>query len=375
MLRLAAPALIARLAGRKRFCLAAYCASALTLLLVPLSAVPKLLPSAGAAMSVLIALWCVYHLLEYLATVALWSWLADSGARRIRGRFLGRRKRWMVAGQAAGLLATGLFSYAGRNYLALPGWLSYVIPAALGALLMLLAVLPLCRIPALGENLQGQHTPARRRCYGQPHWWAPLADRRFRRLLAFGCWFSFFNGLTSPAQDLYLRDALLISLLATDVLQIGMRLGQWVLSPRLGRLADRIGTRPVMVVSVLLVAAGPLFYLAADREHWGWIVGAWALWIAWSGINVCLPNLMLNLAPRQGNVPHVAAYYALTGLCVAASMIAGGAWFDRCHGKLFYLLPGWPPLNYFQIAFLLGPLAKGLAVLWLLRVVERKDEG
>ena len=77
VLQLAAPALIGRLADRKRFCLGAFAASGLTLLLVPLTAVPKLLPSAGAAMVLMIALWGVYHLLQYLATVALWSWLAD----------------------------------------------------------------------------------------------------------------------------------------------------------------------------------------------------------------------------------------------------------------------------------------------------------
>jgi len=37
-------------------------------------------------------LWCTYHLLEYLGTVALWAWLADLVPLRIRGRFLGRRE-------------------------------------------------------------------------------------------------------------------------------------------------------------------------------------------------------------------------------------------------------------------------------------------
>jgi hypothetical protein len=48
-----------------------------------------------------------------------------------------------------------------------------------------------------------------------------------------------------------------------------------------------------MGVCLLLVATGPLFYLAATPEDWWWIVGAWVVWIAYAGLNVCLPNLLL----------------------------------------------------------------------------------
>ena len=200
--------------------------------------------------------------------------------------------------------------------------------------------------------------------------WAPFADRRFLRLLAFGCWFSFFSGLTSPAQDLYLRDRLDVALLVSLALTIGMRVGQGIIGPRVGRLADRFGNRPVMIASVLLVAAAPLWYLAATPKQWGWIVGAWVLWVAWAGINVCLPNLMLNLSPRQNNIPYIATYYAVTGLCVAASMIAGGVLYDRFRGATFCLASGWPKMDYFQAVFLFGWLARSLAVVWLVQIAE-----
>ena len=109
LLRLAAPPLIGRLGERKRFCLAMYLCSALLLLGLPLAAAPGWLPSPTYSLAALVALWCAYQVLEYLGTVALWSWLADLVPLRIRGRFLGRRERWMAAGQAAGMLACGLF--------------------------------------------------------------------------------------------------------------------------------------------------------------------------------------------------------------------------------------------------------------------------
>ncbi len=109
LLRLGAPALIERLGGRKRFCLAAFLLSALLLLVLPWVCAPGRLPSPGWSLAALILLWCLYHLFQYLATVGLWSWLADVAPQPVRGRFLGWRERWFVAGEAAAAIAAGLF--------------------------------------------------------------------------------------------------------------------------------------------------------------------------------------------------------------------------------------------------------------------------
>ncbi len=102
LLQLGAPAMIARLGDRKRFCLGTLLASAVVLFGLPFAASPDFLPSAWMSLAALATLWCVYHLLEYLGRVALWSWFADLVPVRIRGRFFGVRERWMTAGQVKG---------------------------------------------------------------------------------------------------------------------------------------------------------------------------------------------------------------------------------------------------------------------------------
>jgi MFS family permease len=44
-------------------------------------------------------------------------------------------------------------------------------------------------------------------------------------------------------------------------LQTAMRLGQLSVSPALGRMADRVGNKSVMLFCLVLTAQGPLFYL------------------------------------------------------------------------------------------------------------------
>ena len=365
LLQLGAPAMIGRLVDRKRFCLGSYLLGICVLLVLPWAAAPGRLGSAEASLWALVACWCVYHLLQYLGTVALWSWLADLVPLRIRGRFLGRRQRWMVAGEAAAMLCGGLFVW-GWHYLHpdRPRWIAYVVPAVLGGCFMIASLVPLARIPRLAVSRTVRAGATLRAML------APLADRRFLRLLAFGCWFSFFNGVTQSAQLFYPYRVLGVGLFVMLALKTGMRCGQLTVSPWLGRLADRAGNRPVMIGSLLLVATGPLFFLAASPEAWWWIVGAWVVWIAYAGLNVCLPNLLLKLSPGESNTPYIATYYAVTGLCYAASTIAGGGLLDYCRDETFSLAGGALVLGFYEYIFLFGWITRSLGVLVLLAVVE-----
>ena len=373
------------------------------------------LPSPGRSLAALILLWCLYHLLQYLGIVALWSWLADVAPPRIRGRFLGWRERWLVVGQAAAAIDAGLFVWgAGGLYPRLPGWIPYALATGLGAAFMIASLAPLLlmpsanaalsplsrreRVPASSplsrrervrvrascERVARHDSPIAKPIATQPSPPAPLpkgegsrtgsllqpfTDARFLRLLLFGCWFSFFNGVTQSAQNYYPMQVLGISLFLSLTLQTGMRLGQSGVSPWVGRLADRLGNRPVMMLSQLLVAAGLLFFAAATPDHWTWLIGAWALWIAYAGMNVCLPNLMLKLSPERSDAPYIAAFYAVTGLCYGASTIVGGALVDQYRTWQFPL-GGDRWLLFFPCIFISGWAARSLGALVLFWVVE-----
>ncbi len=369
LLRLWAPALIGRLAGRKPFCLSMYAASGVVLFALPWLAAPGTLPSATASLAALVSLWCLYHLLEYLGTVAVWSWLADLVPPRTRGRFLGRRERWMVAGRAASMLSAGLFAWGWRELN--PGeaaWIGYAVPAVVGAGFMLAAVMPLAGVPAVGSTSRGS------RPIGWLRVFRPLADNRFLRLLAFGCWFSFFNGITQAAQGVYPYRVLGIGLFVMLALQTMMRLGQLSISPAMGRLADRYGNKPVVFFSLLTVATGPLFLLLATPGQWWWISGAWVVWIVYAGLNVGLPNLMLELSPRDRDTPYIATYFAVTGVFFASSALLGGELLDRFGATVWHVPMLRTTLDFYQASFLLGWLLRSLGVVPLLLVIEPRGE-
>ena len=200
--------------------------------------------------------------------------------------------------------------------------------------------------------------------------WAPLVDARFRRLLTYGCCVSVFNGITQLAQFFYVRYALGFTLLEYLALNIALRLGQSALAPTVGRLADRLGNRPLMLPSQLLVAFALLFYYVATPVQPWWIAGAWILWVAYVGLNVSLPNLMLKLAPGEHTSPHISAYYAIKGVFFGLSTILGSWLFgvlERNTDAITFL-----PLvsDHYDLLFLVGFVLRAVAVVFLLRIVE-----
>lgn len=92
------------------------------------------------------------------------------------------------------------------------------------------------------------------------------------------------------------------------------------------------------------------------------------LWIAYAGLNVCLPNLMLKLSPRETNTSYIAAFEAVRGLCYAASAIVGGYLVD--HWRTCNVSLGCVEAQFFTVLFLFGWVTRSLGAAVLLLVKE-----
>ena len=380
LLRLSAPAMIDRLASRKTFCIGCYAASACVLFSLPLVSAPGFLSTPERSLAALVTIWSLYHLLEYLGTVALWSWLADLVPRQVRGRFIGVRERWLLCGSILGMLSAGGFSFWWKKHVALSGeslafgvpaeaWVGYAISAIAGVVFLLIAIWPLTRMSSVNLGVHREAAPGWRALL------APLADGRYWRLLAFGCAMSFFNGLTQSIQFTYPAFVLGLSLLALMSLRSTMRLGQISISPTMGRLADSIGNRPIMIVCQLIVATGPAFYLLATPAAPWWVAGAWLAWIAYAGLNVCLPNLMIKLATVdqrtvEQRAAYIATYFAITGVVYGLSTIAGAWLVNEYRDATFQIADMTDAWDIYDVMFLVGWIGRTASVLLIFRIIE-----
>jgi MFS family permease len=368
VLRIATPALMRLVGDRRRFAVIAYLASAAFLMILPIASAPDMLPSRQLSLAALVILWTAYHFCEFLGTIAIWSWIGDLVPRTIRGRFVGTRGAWLNAGQVAGMIVGAGGNIGWQYYLDITSqaanpWPAYVACVITGAVMFAIAAMFLARIPNVSSQVHEQFA-------GWREVWLPFLDRAFLRYLAYGGWFSLANGITGSAQYLFQMRVLDISY-ATRLGMDGTSQGlQSTIMPWMGRTIDRRGNVPVLVTSQLLVAAGLLFFVLATPSTWWLIGGAYVFWVAYAGINVAMPNLVLSFTQQQSYASYAAAWYAWTQLVYAVSTLAGGAFFDwlaKYWGESSKFLgnPG-----YFAIIFALGLVLRLAAAGFAARVPE-----
>jgi len=375
VLRLATPMLIASVGNRRLFCVRSFLASSGVLLLLPILSAPQTNISLAVSLAILVSMWTLYHLLEFLGIVALWSWIGEVVPRSLRGRFIGRRAGLLNGFQVLGMLlgAGGTWWWKARckfldqNEIM---WLGYAVCAIVGAAIMGVAALQLAKAPNVEDQLRrGNETsqPTLKAAF------APYFDRKFRRFLVYGGWFSLANGITQTAAFFYQMRVLDISYAQRLTLDGTSQGIQSLVMPTAGRLTDQWGSVPVLVASQVLVAIGMLFFLiASPAERW-WIAGAYLMWIAYAGINTAMPKLMLNLSSRSHYASYAAAWFAWIELVYALSTLAGGLLYDW--GSKHFASKTWAGLHvdYFFAIFLLGFVLRLAAAAWAARIHESTE--
>ncbi|MGI0486722.1 MFS transporter [Pantanalinema rosaneae CENA516] len=155
-----------------------------------------------------------------------------------------------------------------------------------------------------------------------------VKNQHFLLFLLYGGLWAFGANLSNPFFNLYLLDNLSLNL-SWVTLYNGLDAGANLLMLMLwGKLADRIGNRPILLFVGALVALIPLFWLGTGNT-------AMSIWLwfpllhllsggTWAAINLCMNNLQLAIAPMQHQTKYFAVTAAIGGVCGAVGTMFGG---------------------------------------------------
>ncbi len=237
------------------------------------------------------------------ANGSLWTaWMGDVVPWKERGRYFGLRSGIHgVIGTVANLLA-GVW----LDRVAAPLNFQVVLGVAVGMGLIAAALLSRHDEPPLGgARLRMRHTVT-----------LPFSDRNFRRLLAFAVYWTFAVLVASPFVIPYFLTHLRMSYLQVAVWGGISAFAALILAPTWGRLADRVGNKPVLAVSTFLAGTLlPLSWMLATPEH------LWPIWLSaladamvWSAINPGVFNLSLASTPSTNRAAYIAVFSAMTGI-------------------------------------------------------------
>jgi MFS family permease len=200
----------------------------------------------------------------------------------------------------------------------------------------------------------------------------PLRDVGFRRFLRFTLYWNFVVMLSGPFVIPYFLQELHLTFTQVALYSAVSATAALFTTYFWGRVADRRGHKPVLIVGTLLVG----LFLPSGWILAGILGNLWWLWIAamaeaagWGAVRLATFNLALGSAPRANR----AVFIAMVGVATGAAGFAGGA----IAGPLLVFLQGyeWTVLgatwNGYHSLFLIAAITRSQGFWWLLSVPER----
>ncbi|MGI2908038.1 MFS transporter [Tolypothrix sp. VBCCA 56010] len=146
-------------------------------------------------------------------------------------------------------------------------------------------------------------------------------------LLYFGLWMFAVN-LGAPFFNYYLLDTLDIDVSWVTIygsLRAGATLVMLILW---GKLADKIGNRPILLIVGLVLALTPLLWLLVGNsplDIWVWLpLLHILLGVTWAAIDLCNNNIQLGIAPARHQAIYFAIAAAVAGVSGALGTTIGG---------------------------------------------------
>lgn len=358
--RVVLPLIIQKLGGTRRACVSTFLSGYLVFAILT----AMLFAYRADARTILInmiVLLCLHQMLEHVANAALFTWLTELVPHRCRGKFFARRQALQLMCLIPVSWLSGYFidSWRGSENDRLIQ--AYAIVNLLGIVFLFASVIPLLR---MRDGVAVKHLAS----VTVASLIAPWRNANFRRVQVYNVWLAFFNGITQSAQSVFQKNLLKLPLEWVNGLRILMNAGQFALSTLLGRWIRRFGNQRVIVVSQLIVATAPVFFVFAAANS-KWMIGAYAVWSAYAGINICLPNLVGEMAPPEERSAYIGTHFAVGGVAYAVSTVLGGLLYDFARNA-------WNPwerplligFSGFSLLFLLTFVARMLGVVWIARV-------
>ncbi|HEY9668437.1 MAG TPA: MFS transporter, partial [Coleofasciculaceae cyanobacterium] len=308
-----------------------------------------------------LAIIWVTQLLESFGRASWLSWMAALVPQRLRGRYFGFRNS---AVSLTNLIGVPLLALVVSNWPSgrLQGYSAILILGiALGITSLVCQFFMTDVNPKLvhathSETGEGSHIGTI---------FSFLKDANFLRFLVYSGLWSFAVNVCAPFFNLYLLDDLSIDVSVVTIynsLGAGANLLMLVFW---GKLADRVGNRPIMLVVGILVALTPLLWLEAGTAPiflWVWfpllhIIGGGT----WAAIDLCSNNLLMGVAPLLHQSIYFAIAAAVPGFTGAMGITVGGFLATLTN---FGGLPG---------VFALSAILRLVALLFLVFVHEQRS--
>lgn len=267
----------------------------------------------------------VTNVMAALGSASWLSWMAALVPQRLRGRYFGIRNSAtsLTTLLCIPLLGWGISSWPGGS---LEGYSAILF---LGVVAGVISVG--CQFFIRDVNPQEHKSAKVTEKVESNSSLSPPAFKLEPNFLKFLFYFSFWMfavNISAPFFNLYLLDNLSIDVKWVTIygsLSAGANLLMFVFW---GKLADKIGNRPLLILVGLLVAATPIMWLGVGNNSLSlWLLLPLLHMLAggtWAAIDLCNNNLQIDVAPLRSQATYFAIFAAAGGVGGASGTTVGG---------------------------------------------------
>ncbi|MBD2195833.1 MULTISPECIES: MFS transporter [Calothrix] len=192
-----------------------------------------------------------------------------------------------------------------------------------------------------------------------------LQDGNFLKFVFYLSIWCFSVNISAPFFNLYLLDDLDIDISVVTIYNGLGTAANMLMLLLWGKLADRVGNRPLLLLVGVLVAVTPLLWLFVSSNEisfWVWLPFLHMLaGGTWAAIDLCTNNLMMGIAPLR----HQSNYFAIAGAIAGIT----GAMGTTCGSFLASI----PVAGGLLGLFVVSGLLRMIALLPLLFVQEQRS--
>lgn len=297
--------------------------------------------------------------------IPLWfSWMGDLIPRRILNRYWGSRLRYMTLVWAAAFFGIAVFTYYAT---AMSAQYVYAVLASIGVLAGVIDIILFVWVHEPENPLVGQRGTL-------DILLEPLRDKEYRTFVVFR--FAHMASLMMSAayMHLYLLKVIGLPVWQLQVILGAMALGATVVARSWGRIADRFGHRPVILLCVIFKPIVCItFLLVTPRTAFPvLLVVHFFDNMLNCGRQIAGNGYMLSMAPKKNRATFVAAITALSGIAGGLAAILAGIFLTHTESfSLTWLGRDW---NHYHLLFLASAVCRALCIPLAVRIREPKSK-
>lgn len=298
-------------------------------------------------MILVVGLLAVGSALTNLGTPLWFSWMADLIPHRLLNTYWGARQSWTQVSMIFGLVAVTFVT-------AFVHWpMLYLFPM-ITAVAVAAGVMDILLFRRVEEPEGGMAGPP----MGVDVLLEPFRHREYRTFLFFSCFWSASTMCAASFMMIYVLDVLHMSVWRTSIVWGAQSVGIALSARTWGRVADRHGHRPILVICCFFKSIVTLVFAIVTPEM------AFPVLLPMffvdgflnSGMMVASNGFMMKMAPEGKRPAYFSAVTALSGICAGLAVIAAGHFLKKHSGVIINLAgTTW---NAYQVLFFLSMLLR-----------------